>query len=239
MRAFHVQNEWPKGIGNPPDARAAEGFRLGRVGRPGADAAVQQEPQLLPLPLVLRLLRRAAHQLRRALPRVRSTRRSGVDAPSAVAAIGGKFADYDNREVPDTLEVVWHYPGDTLVTFSQFNATGARRRRPSRARSSSAARRARCTSGTTATRSCRRCITPNEFAARTPLDRDDREGLADRREAADRGEEGGRADHDADHARNFLDCVKSRKTPICDVEYGHRCTTAALSPTSPTARRRT
>ena len=33
---------------------------------------------------------------------------------------------------------------------------------------------------------------------------------------------------DADHARNFLDCVKSRKTPSCEVEYGHRCTTAAL-----------
>ena len=40
-------------------------------------------------------------------------------------ALGGKFANYDNREVPDTLEVVWHYPGDTLVTFSQFNATAS------------------------------------------------------------------------------------------------------------------
>ena len=44
--------------------------------------------------------------------------------------IGGKFADYDNREVPDTMEVVWHYPGDTLVTFSQFNAIGGRPGRP-------------------------------------------------------------------------------------------------------------
>ncbi len=40
--------------------------------------------------------------------------------------LGGKFANYDSREVPDTLEVLWHYPNDTLVTFSQFNATGAR-----------------------------------------------------------------------------------------------------------------
>ena len=30
------------------------------------------------------------------------------------------------------------------------------------------------------------------------------------------------------HARNFLDCVRSRKTPSCDVEFGHRCTTAAI-----------
>jgi hypothetical protein len=33
---------------------------------------------------------------------------------------------------------------------------------------------------------------------------------------------------DADHARNFLDCVKSRKTPSCSNEFGHLCTTAAL-----------
>jgi len=25
-----------------------------------------------------------------------------------------------------------------------------------------------------------------------------------------------------------LDCVKSREKPSCDVEYGHRCTSAAL-----------
>src|SRR5205814_515625 len=49
----------------------------------------------------------------------------GLSAPQAVVAIGGKFANYDNREVPDTLEVMWHYPGDTLVTFSQYNATAA------------------------------------------------------------------------------------------------------------------
>ena len=29
----------------------------------------------------------------------------GVEAPKAVVAIGGKFANYDNREVPDTMEV--------------------------------------------------------------------------------------------------------------------------------------
>ncbi len=28
------------------------------------------------------------------------------------------------------------------------------------------------------------------------------------------------------HARNFLDCVKSRERPIADIEDGHRTTTA-------------
>ena len=39
--------------------------------------------------------------------------------------MGGKFAVEDNREIPDTMEALWHYPGDTLVTYTQFNANGA------------------------------------------------------------------------------------------------------------------
>jgi hypothetical protein len=30
------------------------------------------------------------------------------------------------------------------------------------------------------------------------------------------------------HARNFLDCVRSRKSCNCDIETGHRSTTATL-----------
>ena len=30
------------------------------------------------------------------------------------------------------------------------------------------------------------------------------------------------------HARNFLDCMKSRQMPICDIEIGHRSTSTAL-----------
>ncbi len=33
---------------------------------------------------------------------------------------------------------------------------------------------------------------------------------------------------DTSHARNFLDCVKSRNRPNCDVEEGHRSTSYAL-----------
>jgi hypothetical protein len=32
----------------------------------------------------------------------------------------------------------------------------------------------------------------------------------------------------ADHARNFLDCVKSRAACNCDIETGHRSTSATL-----------
>ncbi|HEV2688578.1 MAG TPA: Gfo/Idh/MocA family oxidoreductase, partial [Bryobacteraceae bacterium] len=49
----------------------------------------------------------------------------GKDAPRAVTAIGGRYAAIeDNREIPDTLEVLWDFD-DTLVTFCQYNANAA------------------------------------------------------------------------------------------------------------------
>ena len=45
--------------------------------------------------------------------------------PLAVVAMGGKYAVKDNREVPDTLEVLWTYPGNTLVSFTQVNTNAA------------------------------------------------------------------------------------------------------------------
>ena len=30
------------------------------------------------------------------------------------------------------------------------------------------------------------------------------------------------------HARNFVDCIKSRQAPICDIEIGHRSSSAAI-----------
>ena len=154
VRCFHVQNEWPKGIGSPADEEPPEGF--------------DWDAWLGPAPMKKYNKNRAFYRFRwfydysggqltnfgvHYLAQIHAS--LGMDAPKSVVAIGGKFANYDNREVPDTMEVVWHYPGDTLVTFSQFNATGAPPR-ASRARSSSAGRRGRCTSARAATRWCRR-----------------------------------------------------------------------------------
>ncbi len=71
-------------------------------------------------------------------------------------------------------------------------------------------------------------MTHNEFAARTPLDRTIEKGWRTGAKAQIEAKKVDGPIRDADHARNFLDCVKSRKTPTCDVEYGHRCTSAAL-----------
>jgi len=144
-----------------------------------------------------------------------------------VAAIGGKLANYDNRDVPDTLEVLWNFPGDTLVTFSQYNATSA----------AAAARPCeiefRGTKGTlyfstNGYEVVPEVILPNEFPARTPLDRTSERGYRTGGKPVIEGRKVSATIKDADHARNFLDCVRSRKGCACGVEFGHRVTTSAL-----------
>jgi predicted dehydrogenase len=227
-RSFHIQNEWPKGIGAPAD------------GTPPPD--VDWEAWLGPAP-------RRAYNKNRTFYRFRwfydysggQVTNFGVhymdaiqwalghDAPLAVTAMGGKFAIGDNREIPDTLEAIWTYPENTLVTFSQFNATASPAAKDGRVEIEF-----RGTKGTLYLYSngyeiAPDEITPNEFPARTPVDRQYergyRTGAKPMIEPSKRT--GGRADTE-DHARNFLDCVRSRAACNCDIEIGHRSTSATL-----------
>ena len=226
VRCFHIQNEWPLGIGRPPDEDAPADFDWDAWLGPAPKRRYNKNRTFYRFRWFYdysggQLTNFGVHylaQIHWAL---------GVEAPRSVAALGGKFADYDNREVPDTMEVVWRYPGETLVTFSQLNATAA----PGAARPCEIEFRG--TKGTlyfhlNGYEVVPDMILPNEFAARTPLDRSAertyRQGGKPQIEAR---RVAGRI-RDADHARNFLGCVKSRQTPSCDIEFGHRCTTAAL-----------
>jgi predicted dehydrogenase len=147
----------------------------------------------------------------------------GQDAPRTITAVGGKLAIDDDREIPDTLEVVWMYPGGTLVTFSQYNLTGA----PPNAKGSQLEFRG--TLGTLYLDYGGFEVVPEKVRlhpvpARSPLNRRPPEDTEARISAL---KVPGKMD-DADHARNFLDCVKTRERPTCDIETGHRSTTATL-----------
>src|SRR6266542_3141735 len=155
----------------------------------------------------------------------------GHDAPAAVTAMGGKFAVEDNREIPDTLEVVWQYQnsqGDgALVSFTQINA------------SAPLASARNCDVEFRGTKGALYLmddgyevvpddITPNEFPVRTPLDRTIQRGWrAGQRPMIAAKKVEGRT-QDAHHARNFLDCVRSRERCRCYIETGHRSTSATL-----------
>jgi predicted dehydrogenase len=152
----------------------------------------------------------------------------GESAPKTVAAMGGKVADFDNREVPDTLEAMWTYPSGTLVTFSQFNASGAD------ASAKPCEVEFRGTKGTLYFRGDGYDVVPEtpptrEYPILNPLDRADARGWRTGKPAMEKVEVRGKQPNPTvEHVRNFLDCVKSRAACNCDLETGHRSTTATL-----------
>ena len=226
VRTFHVQNEWPKGIGNPKDEPPPEGL--------------DWDAWLGPAPRVPYNRNRAFYRFRWFYDYSGGQVTNfgahfldfthwalGHEAPLAVAAMGAKLAVEDNREVPDTLEAMWTYPGGTLVTFSQLNTNAA----PGDRRASTMEFRG--TTGTMHLGYEGYEIVPEanpqgEFPALTPLDRSLSRAYQQNRKASIAERTGKGADGTPRHARDFLDCVKSRARCTCDVETGHRSTTAAL-----------
>jgi predicted dehydrogenase len=226
IRTFHIQNEWPAGIGNPPDEEPPAGF--------------DWDAWLGPAPKVPYNRNRAFYRFRWFYNYSGGQVTNfgahfvdfvhwvlGHDAPLAVTAMGAKLAIEDNREIPDTLEVLWTYPGGTLVTFSQFNANAA----PADRRHGIV--EVRGTKGTFHLSYEGYEIVPEEindkvFPALTPLDRSLSQEYGSGRKPVIAPRKGAGDDGTTLHARNFLDCIRSRGKCNCDIETGHRSTTATL-----------
>lgn len=138
---------------------------------------------------------------------------TGELAPASICAMGGKFAVDDDRTIPDTMEVTFQFASGRLAVFGQYETSG----NPMMPRGEIEFR------GTKAsvyvdTRGYE--VVPErggQFQDRAPR------AKAEEVEAGD-----GNANLTALHARNFLDCVRSRKRPNADVEIGHRSTTFSL-----------
>ena len=129
-----------------------------------------------------------------------------VDAPASIVAQGGKFYLQDNRETPDTLQVTYEYPGFVCVyenrecNASQPDHHGY----------------GICFHGTLGTLFIDRGgfeVIPEK----TSKGVNQCEPLSMKNSNH----------HNLDHTRNFLDCVKSRQMPICDIEIGHRSSSVA------------
>jgi predicted dehydrogenase len=226
-RAFHIQNEWPTGIGRPEDSAPPAELDWDAWLGPAPYKPYNKNRSLYRFRWFYdysggQLTNTGAHYLdliQWAL---------GEQAPRLVVAMGGKVADFDNREVPDTLEAMWTYPSGTLVTFSQYNASSAdASARPCEVEF-------RGTKGTLYFRGDGYEVVPEipaakEYPILNPLDRASAKGWRDGKPLIEpievRGKQGNATPA---HVRNFLDCIKTRGRCNCDMETGHRSTTATL-----------
>ena len=226
-RTFHLTNEWPYGIGNPADSDPP----------PGLDWDMWLGPA-----------KKVPYNKNRCFYRFRWFRdysggqltnfgthfldliqwAIGQDVPKRVLAIGTKGTIQDNRDIPDTMEVTWEYPDGKLASFSQFNANSAA------CNPKGAFVEFRGTEGTLYLSYSKIEIVPEavrleEIPALDPTNRKDntRQSRATTQPESKAFTMTG-ATETTSHARNFLDCIKSRKDCNCSPEIGHRSTTTTL-----------
>ena len=146
------------------------------------------------------------------------------DGPTGITAVGFKHFIKDNTETPDTLEITWEFP-DFIGTYENRLCNGNSMYKHSYGIEFH---------GTDATMLLDRdgfevipepLVEADYRAVHRPS-----EGQAEHRELGkspsmrmDRTDDGL-----AIHVGNFLDCIRSRKRPTSDIEYGHRSTTCCL-----------
>ena len=129
-----------------------------------------------------------------------------VEGPSEISAQGGKLYLQDNRETPDTLQVTYQYPGFVCV-YENRECNGARL---------DGHGYGICFHGSLGTMFLDRAgfeIIPEKTS----------KGVNKCEPVAEKSSN----NHNLAHSRNFLDCIKSRQLPICDIEIGHRSTSVA------------
>jgi predicted dehydrogenase len=157
---------------------------------------------------------------------------TGATAPKSVYSTGGRFFLKDNGEVPDTQDAIIEYPGFTTVC--QYRECTAGR--------TGQGMGGLMLHGTHGTMAMSRAgfevfadakVSPNNVVARVLPPGHPVGGPQPQPEPEQRQfwtepvkDETGEAMEDyGRHARNFLDCVKSRQTPVSDLESGHRVVT--------------
>ena len=148
-----------------------------------------------------------------------------VKGPKSVYSAGGRLVLEDDGETPDTQDALFEYPGFTVVA-SIREASGGRRGGGGveffGTKGSMAVSRGGFETFPDTRVAPERLIPPWSKPPGHPQPADIKPEL--RTEAIKNL--GGPAEPMERHARDWLDCIKSRKPPIADVEEGHQVSTA-------------
>jgi predicted dehydrogenase len=154
----------------------------------------------------------------------------GARGPRSVVSFGGRFSLQDNGETPDTQDALFEYPGWTAVWSQREASRGTGAAFPLEffgPRGSLAISRKGFI--VTADRKVPPANTVPHFAGAHPVGGPAvvaETGPAQYWTDALKDESGNDQALFRRHARNFLDCVKSRGQTVSDLESGHRVATA-------------
>jgi predicted dehydrogenase len=127
----------------------------------------------------------------------------GPEPPKAVMSSGGKYVLEDNSETPDTQITVYEFPSYTLVWEHKVGVGLGLNNRPW----------GMSFTGTEGT------LVINDSGWEI-ISEPSKDSVASRKFA-------GAEDPRPAHVRNFLDCVKSRRQPVENLEVGHHISTVA------------
>src|SRR5262249_11947066 len=154
----------------------------------------------------------------------------GGKQPRAVCSMGGRLILRDNGETPDTQDALFEYPGWTALWSH---------REASRGQPATASLEFFGTKGSLALTRSGFVVTPDrkvppantvpQFTGAHPVGGPvpvKEEGPPQFHTEAVEDKSGDPRDQFRRHARDFLDCSKSRKQPVSDLESAHRVATA-------------
>ncbi len=154
-----------------------------------------------------------------------------VKGPLSATGSGGKFHNTDQREIPDTLQILYEYPGFLLSFSALFHSTYGHNGDDGWGPFGSYGTLFQGTEGTLFVDRAGYRITPQARGRSDPAGSqssrdgfDDLTGVGMYFENKFPPERGTSSVQHFAHVRNFVKCVKSREMPIADIEIGHQVT---------------
>lgn len=144
----------------------------------------------------------------------------GETAPSAISAHGGKYVLTDDRTIPDTMDVLFEFDSGLIIKFSIYEGTSGNGVQGGEVE-------LRGTKGTLVADQNGFEIIPaknGQFQEWDKMIEPEKFELKAEKKFGDLGISENSTDL---LIRNFLDCVKSKETPWCTLEDGHRSTSFA------------
>jgi len=142
----------------------------------------------------------------------------GERAPVAISAHGGKYIVDDDRTIPDTMQVTYEFASGKIINFSIFEGSSG-------GLFQSGEVELRGSLGTLNASESGYSIKPTTNGQFQTFKSSLEPETFNVKEAA--LPDGSSGNSTGNLVRNFVDCVKSRKTPLCPLEEGHRSTSFA------------